>query len=48
MSIATLPIAVIHMCFYYAGSLDAMIKRMGIFIGCGYGSHMGIAVETLS
>jgi hypothetical protein len=27
--------------------LGAMITGMGIFIGCGYGSHMGIDVATL-
>jgi hypothetical protein len=27
--------------------LDVMIMGMGIFIGCTYGSHIGIAVATL-
>jgi hypothetical protein len=27
--------------------LDAMIIEMGIFIGCGYGSHTRIALATL-
>jgi hypothetical protein len=27
--------------------LGAMITGMGIFIGCGYGSEMGIGVSTL-
>jgi hypothetical protein len=27
--------------------LGAMIMGMDIFIGCGYGSHMGIDVATL-
>jgi hypothetical protein len=27
--------------------LGAMITGMGIFIGCGYGSHTGIAATTL-
>jgi hypothetical protein len=43
------------MCSYYAESmthapykyLGAMITGMDIFIGCGYGSHMGIDVATL-
>jgi hypothetical protein len=28
--------------------LGAMITGMGIFIGCGYGSEMGIGVSTLN
>jgi hypothetical protein len=46
-------VAVLYMCSYYAGSMThapyiwVMITGMGIFIGCGYGSHTEIDVTTL-
>jgi hypothetical protein len=52
--IASLPIGVVYMGSYYAGSMInasniwvLMITRMGVFIGCGYGSEKGIAASTL-
>jgi hypothetical protein len=51
---ASPPIKIINMGSYYAGSMInasyiwvLMIMRMGVFIGCGYGSETGIAASTL-
>jgi hypothetical protein len=52
--IASPPIAVVYMGFYYVESMihatyiwAIIIARMGVFIGCRYGSEMGIAVSIL-
>jgi hypothetical protein len=31
-------------CYLYLGAINT---RMGVFIGCGYGSETGIAASTL-